>query len=157
MKHLMFLATLVLAVAGHAFVVAPAAAAGQSCQTGHYFDTVSLACVKKVQLTIRAQDRAAASGPRWGLVNSRNCAQASREMDRSAAKCRRMDAQRGVYDAALGRIIDGKMLEQCARCCRQLREGMNRWRVCHANGYAPPPDYRTARRSAERMNCSFTY
>jgi hypothetical protein len=136
-------------------VVSPALA-GQSCKKGAYFDASLMECVMKVRVTISAQDAKANGGPQWGPPNAVNCARASDEMDRSAALCRKYDGLVS-YDAKRGVVINGKTFEQCAKCCRQLREGMARWQQCFALGLAPRPDYATARRSAERMNCGYTY
>lgn len=147
-----------LLAAGLFLTVATSAHAGsQSCKSGFYFDTQSLACVKQVRLQIGSQDVRAAAGPQWGPVNAANCAAASREMDRSMALCRSYDARKGAYDANLGRVVDGKLVEECGKCCRQLREGMRRWAACFAKGLAPQPDYTTARRSAAALNCPETY
>ena len=133
------------------------AEASQSCRVGYYFNTERLECVKKVKVKIKGQDNAARGGPQWGPVSPSNCAQASREMDRSAALCRSYDARKGAYDVDLGRIVDGKLLKECAKCCRQLREGMNRWAACYSARLAPRPNYAAARRSSEAMNCPEAY
>ena len=140
-------------------VIVPSTALAQTarCPDGAYYSVTQEACVVKTRVEMGRQDQAAMSGPQWGPVSPANCAAASREMDQMAAKCRRLDAQQAVSDALLGQVVDGKTLEQCAFCCRNLREGMNRWHLCHQAGLAPPPDVSTANRSAERMNCSFRY
>lgn len=132
------------------------AQAGQSCKNGYYFDTGKSTCVKKVKITIKAQDAAASGGPQWGPPNRANCNAASREMDQSAALCRSYDGLK-AYDAKLGIIVKGKVLEQCAKCCRQLREGMARWKLCYKKGLAPRPDFATANKSAKKLNCSFRF
>lgn len=139
------------------WVHAPAFAGGASCKGGYYFNEDTLTCVKQVRAKIGAQDLSAMGGAQWGPVNAQNCASASAEMDRSAAQCRSYDARQGAYDAILGMVVDGKLLEECSKCCRQLREGMNRWKLCHQAGFAPPPDTASARRSATAMNCPETY
>lgn len=141
------------------FAATPNQAEAQTlrCPDGAYLNLEVGQCQIKTKIEVGKQDKRSAAGPQWGPVNPTNCAKASREMDQMAAKCRRMDAQEAVSDFLLGKLVDGKTLEQCAFCCRNLREGMNRWRLCHKAGLAPPPDYATANRSSERMNCGFIY
>ena len=158
MRHILFvaLAAFGLALFGNIGLATGPAEAGASCKKGYYFDASSLSCKMKVKINIKQQDRAVAGAPQWGPPNRTNCAKASNEMDRSAARCRNLDAKR-AYDAVLRMVVNGKLLKECATCCRQLREGMNRWKQCHELGLAPRPDYATARRSATLMNCNFTY
>lgn len=156
MNKLVMMIVFVLSMVAPTFVSATPAFAGQSCKKGMYFNAQLMECVAKVRVTISNQDAAANDGPQWGPPNAVNCQRASDEMDRSAALCRKYDGL-VAYDAKLGVIVNGKTFEQCAKCCRQLREGMARWQQCFALGLAPRPDYATARRSAERMNCGFTY
>jgi len=158
MKNLICAALVALAVLAGIGGLTTAAAADidVSCRSGYYFNTSTLTCVQKVQVTIASQDARASGGPQYGPVNPANCAAASREMDRSAALCRSYDARR-AYDASTGTVVNGKLLNECAKCCRQLREGMNRWALCHAAGFAPRPDYVSARRSSDLMNCPMTY
>lgn len=140
----------VLVSATFMFVSAPAlimntdtAFAGQSCKSGYYYDKSRKACVKRVKQRSDQQDAAASGGPQWGPPSKAACAQASREMDDSMALCRR-------YDKG-----DGKDLEECAKCCRQLREGANRWQVCHRLGFAPEVDWTSINASKERLGCTW--
>lgn len=100
-------------------------------------------CPAQVGSAIAGQDAAAAGGPQWGPVNAANCAAASREMDQSAARCR-------SYDAA-----GGKHIEQCAACCRQLREGVNRQNACAAVGLAPPVNWSAVSTAKARLDCNW--
>lgn len=122
-----------------AFVAfAPSGAwAGSQC------DPTVQSCTAKVLGTIGAQDQAATGGPQWGPVNRANCAAASREMDQSAAQCASYDAR------------GGKNLSQCAACCRQLREGVNRWQQCAAAGFAPAVQWVAVRVAKTRLQCDW--
>lgn len=117
--------------------------AGQSCKSGYYYSRAKKACVKRVKQTVAKQDANAAGGPQWGPPNKENCAAASSEMDSSMALCRGYD------------IGTGKSDEQCAKCCRQLREGTRRWQQCHSKGFAPAVDWATINRSKERLGCTW--
>ncbi len=155
----MFLTLLALIVGTTLIVMSSggiAKAGAQSCKSGYYFSEAKASCIKRVHVTLKNQDTNAAGGPQWGPPNKRNCAAASSEMDRSAALCRSYDARR-TYNALTGEVTNGKVFQECAKCCRQLREGMARWKLCSQKNLAPRPDFATANRSAAAMNCPFRF
>jgi hypothetical protein len=119
------------------------AEAGQSCKKGYSFSYTTDECVKDVQRRGQNQDTAASRGPQWGPVNETNCNEASDEMDTSMSLCRSYD------------IRAGKSNEQCAKCCRQLREGARRWKACHSAGFAPAVDWHTINASKKRLGCDW--
>jgi hypothetical protein len=91
-----------------------------------------------VEQSIRAQDRAVSGGPQFVIRTVADCDRASSEMDESMARCR---------------AIDTKSTKDCARCCRQLREGAARWTECRRLGWAPSVDWATIQASQERLAC----
>jgi hypothetical protein len=121
------------------------AEAGQSCKKGYRYDLSREICVQIVKRKIGQQDDATRGGPQWGPVSATACAQASREQEGNARRCR-------AYDA---RGANGKELAECAKCCRQLREDMNRWRQCAAAGLAPPFSAAKAAEWKRQLDCDW--
>lgn len=125
--------------------LANSAEAGQSCRKGHRYDLAQKTCVEIVKRKAQQQDDAVRGGPQWGPVSASACAQASREQEGNARRCR-------AYDV-LG--ANGKEMAECAKCCRQLREDMNRWRQCAAAGYAPPFPAALAAQWKKQLGCDW--
>jgi hypothetical protein len=121
------------------------AEAGQSCRKGFVYDLAQASCVVIVKRKAHEQDDAARGGPQWGPVSASSCAKASREQEGNARRCR-------AYDV-LG--ANGKEMAECAKCCRQLREDMNRWRQCAAAGYAPPFPAALAAQWKKQLGCDW--
>lgn len=116
---------IILAVLAALFVVSavPTAEAGGRC------DPTIQSCRTDVQRQVGDQDRAVRGGPQWGPVSYAACQIASREQEGNERRCRSYDV----------RSASGKSREECAKCCRQVREDFARWQQCHQAGFAPSP------------------
>ena len=118
--------------------------AGQNCVKGYVYSLVTKDCIKAVNDEEDRQDSSASGGLQWSGVSKSSCNQASKEMDGMMAQCRKYDKNQG-----------GKSVEQCGKCCRQLREYSRRWQKCHNKGFAPPVAYATIRGSIQRLGCKW--
>ncbi len=139
----------VAAIAACIFILSSTASvmAGVSCKKNYIYDGVN--CVKRVQQEIASQDSAAADGPQWPGPTRESCNRASKQQEGNARRCRSYDYQEAKAEG------DGKTLEQCAKCCRQLREDMRRWKQCAAAGFAPPFPSRLASKWKKELGCTF--